>query len=104
MSSLALRLPRTFPKGIKAVVSQPSDDTTNVAELARQAMARHPARPAFILPGAGPITFADVGALVDRFAEGLAALNLRPQSRVLVLTRPTSEIYALALAVLRTGH
>jgi acyl-CoA synthetase (AMP-forming)/AMP-acid ligase II len=91
-----------------ATVVPPSDpDATNVAELARRAVSWYPDRAAFILPGYGSersVSFAELGALVDRFAAGLDALGLPGQSRLLLLAPPTTEIYALALAVLRTGH
>ena len=93
-------------EGATAIRSRPAD-ALNVAEVARAIMARHPQRAAFILSADGTeriVTFGEVGALTDRFAGGLAALNLRRGARVLLLAPPNPEIYALALAVLRTGH
>jgi acyl-coenzyme A synthetase/AMP-(fatty) acid ligase len=85
----------------------PQDETVNVGELARAAAIRYAARTALVLRENGwerRVSFAELGALVDRFAAGLETLHHASPMRVLVLAPPTLEIFALALATLRTGN
>src|SRR5215831_10671235 len=85
----------------------PQDETVNVGELARAAAIRYAARTALVLREKGwerRASFAELGALVDRFAAGLETLDHASSMRVLVLAPPTLEIFALALATLRTGN
>jgi olefin beta-lactone synthetase len=86
---------------------RPDDGTINVGELARLAALRYAGRTALILRDNGwerRVSFAELGALVDRFAAGLSTLPQPSPIRVLVLAPPTLEIFALALATLRAGH
>jgi acyl-CoA synthetase (AMP-forming)/AMP-acid ligase II len=92
---------------VSSAASTPRVDWPSVAEIARETMARHRARPAFILPGgstAQVVAFGALGSLVDRFMAGLGALELPRGSRVLLLAPPNPRVYAFAVAVLGAGH
>jgi olefin beta-lactone synthetase len=100
------RVPRSAGKDGDRV-PLPDDGTINVGELARVAAIRYAARTALILRDNGwerRVSFAELGALVDRFAAGLETVGRAPPMRVLMLAPPTLEIFALALATLRAGH
>jgi acyl-CoA synthetase (AMP-forming)/AMP-acid ligase II len=84
-----------------------SDRVTNVAELARDMMALHRDRAAFVIPNEGQtqrVTFGELGRLVDRFGVGLETLNLPTGARVMLLAPPTPQIFAFVVALLRAGH
>jgi acyl-CoA synthetase (AMP-forming)/AMP-acid ligase II len=79
---------------------------TNVAELAREMMAQHADRLAFVISdeSSTQVTFGELGELVDRFTAGLDALPLKEGTRVLLLAPPTPQIFAVVVALLRVGH
>jgi acyl-CoA synthetase (AMP-forming)/AMP-acid ligase II len=97
----------TSSAGDGGILPLPDYGTVNVGELARAAAVQYAARTALVLRDSGwerRVSFAELGALVDRFAVGLEALRHSSPMRVLVLAPPTLEIFALALATLRAGH
>ncbi|NUR89988.1 MAG: AMP-binding protein, partial [Nonomuraea sp.] len=73
-----------------------------VADLVRRAHARYGGHPA-IRTEDGPLSFAELGALVDRLAAGLAALGCRPGDRVVLALENRPELLALEQAVWVSG-
>jgi acyl-coenzyme A synthetase/AMP-(fatty) acid ligase len=79
----------------------------NVADIAREMMARRSDRAAFVISDDGRpqrVTFGELGTLVDRFSVGLETLKLSAGARVLLLAPPTPQIFAFVVALLRAGH
>jgi acyl-CoA synthetase (AMP-forming)/AMP-acid ligase II len=85
--------------------------TLNIAErIAIQAQLRPDAK-AVIAPVAyagrrrtyAHLTFAQLDALVDRYARGLSAIGIQRGMRVLLLVRPSLDFFALTFALFRLG-
>ena len=68
--------------------------------------ARHPGKAAFIYSRRGrwtTVTYAQLLELSNRFAAGLMSGGLAPNMRAALLTPPSVEFFALALALLKLG-
>lgn len=68
----------------------------------------HPEAPALIAPGKDArswhtVTFGELNAQVHRFAHGLSERGVASGDRVLVLIRPSADLYALLFALFRLG-
>src|SRR5262249_2498060 len=101
-----------------ALVSDPSrareaaDRPLNVADHLRWAAEAHPESRAIVAPGPRDrsgrrayfqISFRALDALVDRWARGLVAVGVKEKMRVLVLVKPSFELFGLTYALFRIG-
>jgi acyl-CoA synthetase (AMP-forming)/AMP-acid ligase II len=89
-----------------------ADAPLNVADRIRWAASTHPDSRALILPGPRDgsgrrayfhLSFRELDRLIDRWARGLVALGVKERMRVLVLVKPSFELFGLTYALFRMG-
>ena len=86
--------------------SRATSATGNLTRLILDAVAQEPTRPAFVRPegvGAHIVTYGALAERMGAYQRGLRTEGYAIGDRVLVLSRPTPEFYALALAILASG-
>lgn len=77
--------------------------TGGLLELLDAAARRDPAAPALLAPGRPPLDYGSLREEVERFAAGLRAAGLGPESRIATVLRNGPEAAASALAVAATS-
>ena len=80
----------------------PMPDQT-LTDVLLQAAREHGDRPAFLLRGAAPMTWADVAARAQRIAQGLLSMGLRPGERVAIVSDTRAEWALADAAILMCG-
>lgn len=77
--------------------------TPTLQRYLENAVARFPERSAIREPGGASVTYAELGALIDRLRDRLVAMGVKPGDRVGVYLRKSADAVASIFGILETG-